>query len=91
MLRPETGMGSALNHSTVHGINRSRGCMYSTGACCATTSANLSFAAMPRLLLRSRASTQPGTQQRLRSWPVQSRAHKDQPSPECCQDEVPWS
>ena len=40
-------MESALNHSTVHGMNRSRGCMYSTGACCATTSANLSFAAMP--------------------------------------------
>ena len=36
----------ALNHSTVLGMNRSRGCMYSTGACCATTSASLPFAAM---------------------------------------------
>ena len=37
----------ALNHSTVLGMNRSRGCMYSAGACRATTSASLSFAAMP--------------------------------------------
>ena len=39
-------IADALNHSTVDGMKWSRGCMYSTGAWRATTSASRSFAAI---------------------------------------------